>query len=59
MTLDHVRTLSGGINQTGVRAYNERLILSILQRNGGLPGSDLARRTRSIIANGFRDPAEA
>ncbi|GGX59058.1 sugar kinase [Tateyamaria omphalii] len=45
MTLDHVRTLSGGINQTGVRAYNERLILSILQRNGGLPGSDLARRT--------------
>lgn len=45
MTLDHVRTLSGGINQTGVRAYNERLILSILQRNGGLPGSDIARRT--------------
>lgn len=45
MTLDHVRTLSGGINQTGVRAYNERLILSILQRNGGLPGRDLARRT--------------
>ncbi|MEX0370928.1 MAG: ROK family transcriptional regulator [Tateyamaria sp.] len=45
MTLDHVRTLSGGINQTGVRAYNERLILSILQRNGGLPGRDLASRT--------------
>lgn len=45
MTLDHVRTLSGGINQTGVRAYNERLILSLLQRSGGLPGSDLARRT--------------
>ena len=45
MTLDHVRTLSGGINQTGVRAYNERLILSILQRNGALPGSDIARRT--------------
>ena len=45
MTLDHVRKLSGGINQTGVRAYNERLILSILQRNGGLPGSDIARRT--------------
>ncbi|WP_299602296.1 ROK family transcriptional regulator [uncultured Tateyamaria sp.] len=45
MTLDHVRTLSGGINQTGVRAYNERLILSILQRNSGLPGRDLARRT--------------
>jgi len=45
MTLEHVRSLSGGINQTGVRAYNERLLLSILQRNGALPGSDLARRT--------------
>ncbi|MEL6451095.1 MAG: ROK family transcriptional regulator [Pseudomonadota bacterium] len=45
MTLDHVRSLSGGINQMGVRAYNERLVLSILQRNGALPGSDLARRT--------------
>lgn len=45
MTLDHVRSLSAGINQTGVRAYNERLLLSILQRNGALPGSDLARRT--------------
>ena len=45
MTVDHVRSLSGGINQTGVRAYNERLLLSILQRNGALPGSDLARRT--------------
>ncbi|MFL4468782.1 ROK family transcriptional regulator [Tateyamaria armeniaca] len=45
MTVDHVRKLSGGINQTGVRAYNERLLLSILQRNGALPGSDLARRT--------------
>lgn len=43
--VQHVRRLSGGINQTGVRAYNERLLLSILQRNGGLPGSDLARRT--------------
>ncbi|MEO0380072.1 MAG: ROK family transcriptional regulator [Pseudomonadota bacterium] len=45
MTLDHVRRLSGGINQTGVRAYNERLLLSILQRNGALAGSELARRT--------------
>ncbi|MEO0745629.1 MAG: ROK family transcriptional regulator [Pseudomonadota bacterium] len=45
MTLDHVRSLSGGINQMGVRAYNERLLLSVLQRNGGLSGGDLARRT--------------
>ncbi|WP_299152500.1 ROK family transcriptional regulator [uncultured Tateyamaria sp.] len=45
VTADHVRSLSGGINQTGVRAHNERLMLSVLQRNGALPGSDLARRT--------------
>ncbi|WP_223422251.1 ROK family transcriptional regulator [Tateyamaria pelophila] len=45
MSLEHVRSLSGGINQTGVRAYNERLLLSVLQRNGALPGGDLARRT--------------
>ena len=45
MTLDHVRSLSGGINQTGVRAYNERLLLSVLQRNGALSGVALARQT--------------
>lgn len=45
MTPEHVRSLSGGINQTGVRAYNERLLLSVLQRNGALPGGELARRT--------------
>ncbi|MEL6210776.1 MAG: ROK family transcriptional regulator, partial [Pseudomonadota bacterium] len=45
MTLDHVRSLSGGINQIGVRAYNERLLLSVMQRNGGLSGGELARRT--------------
>ncbi|WP_415919777.1 ROK family transcriptional regulator [Tateyamaria sp. SN6-1] len=45
MTLDHVRSLAGGINQSGVRAYNERLLLSVMQRNGGLSGVELARRT--------------
>ncbi|MFK7751340.1 MAG: ROK family transcriptional regulator [Sedimentitalea sp.] len=39
------RHISGGINQSGVRAYNERLILSLIQRNSALPGSDIARRT--------------
>ncbi|WP_380053889.1 ROK family protein [Falsihalocynthiibacter sp. SS001] len=39
-----IRDLSGGVNQRGVRDYNERLLLSILQRQGALPGSDLARR---------------
>ena len=45
MTLDHARGLSGGINQTGVRAYNERLLLTLLQRSGGMSGGALARRT--------------
>ena len=40
-----VQILSGGVNQSGVRAHNERLILSVLQRNGAMPGSDIARVT--------------
>ncbi|MCC1491335.1 ROK family transcriptional regulator [Cognatishimia sp. F0-27] len=39
-----IRSLSGGVNQSGIRNHNERLLLSILQRQGRLPGSDLARR---------------
>jgi predicted NBD/HSP70 family sugar kinase len=38
-----IRSLSSGANQSGLRDYNERLLLSMLQRNGPLPGSDLAR----------------
>jgi len=34
-----------GTNQSGMRARNERLILSLLRRNGPLPKSDLARMT--------------
>lgn len=41
---DKIRGLSGGVNQSLVRNHNERLLLSILQRHGGLPGVDLARR---------------
>lgn len=44
MEVGKIRRLSGA-NQTGVRAYNERLLLSMLQRHGALPGSDIARRT--------------
>lgn len=40
-----VRSLRGGANQSGLRDHNERLLLSMLQRNGARPGSDLARRT--------------
>lgn len=41
-----IRTLSSGVNQSGLRDHNERLLLSILQRNGPMPGSDLARVAR-------------
>ena len=40
-----IRSLSGGVNQSGVRDHNERLLLSMLQRQGAMPGSDIARRT--------------
>lgn len=35
----------GGANQSRLRAYNERLILSMIRRHGGIPKSELARRT--------------
>lgn len=38
-----IKGLSGGVNQSGVRDHNERLVLSVLQRRGAMAGSDLAR----------------
>ncbi|MGB5557616.1 MAG: ROK family transcriptional regulator [Paracoccaceae bacterium] len=38
-----VRSLSGGVNQRGVRDFNERLLLSMIQRYGAKPGSELAK----------------
>lgn len=38
-----IRTYSGGVNQSGVRAHNERLLLSVIQRHGALSGVELAR----------------
>ncbi len=34
-----------GSNQTRLRAYNERLVLSLVRRHGGLAKADIARRT--------------
>lgn len=34
-----------GVNQSGLRDHNERLILSILQRHKTVPAAELARRT--------------
>lgn len=38
-----IRTVSRGVNQSGVRDHNERLLLTLLQRHGPTAGSDLAR----------------
>lgn len=38
-----VRSISVGLSQRGVRDHNERLLLSLIQRHGALPGSDLSR----------------
>lgn len=38
-----VRSISTGLSQKGVRNHNERLLLSLLQRHGQIPGSDLAK----------------
>lgn len=39
-----IRELRLGVNQTGVRDHNERLILSLIQRHGAMPGTDIAKR---------------
>ncbi len=38
-------TTSRGSDQTGVRAYNERLILSVVRRHGAMPRAEIARIT--------------
>ncbi|WP_421725864.1 ROK family transcriptional regulator [Bauldia sp.] len=38
--------VSRGTNQSGVRLYNERLVLSLIRRHGNLPKADIARLTR-------------
>ena len=37
--------LGGGANQTGARAYNDRLVLSLIRQAGALPKAELARMT--------------
>ncbi|RYE60222.1 MAG: ROK family transcriptional regulator, partial [Hyphomicrobiales bacterium] len=52
---------SRGTNQTGVRLYNERLVLSLIRLHGPLPKVDIARmtglspQTISIIMNQLSD----
>ena len=50
---------SRGTNQSGVRLYNERLLLSLIRRHGALPKAEIARltglsaQTVSVIMNGL------
>lgn len=37
--------LERGTNQSGVRLYNERLVLSLIRRHGSLPKAEIARLT--------------
>jgi predicted NBD/HSP70 family sugar kinase len=41
----HILDSSGGANQVRVRAYNERLVLSLVRRHGALSKAEIARRT--------------
>lgn len=45
MMEDKFTRLSGGVNQSGVRDHNERLILSVIRTHGGMPGADIAKLT--------------
>jgi predicted NBD/HSP70 family sugar kinase len=40
-----VPDLARGTNQSGVRLYNERLVLSLIRRHGSLPKAEIARLT--------------
>lgn len=48
-----------GSNQSGLRDYNERLVLSVIQRFGAMPGAEVARflglstQTVSVILRGL------
>ncbi len=39
-----VRDPSTGVNQTGLRDHNERLVLSLIQRHGALASAEVAKR---------------
>lgn len=45
MESEKLSVLHSGVNQSGVRAHNERLLLSMLHRHGSMPGSEVARQT--------------
>lgn len=64
-----VDSASRGSNQSGMRVYNERLVLSLIRRSGAMAKAELARRTgltaqtvsvimRSLEADGLLEKGE-
>lgn len=45
MKTANVTSISAGLSQSGVRNHNERLLLSLVQRQGEMSGSELARQS--------------
>lgn len=43
MAQDQSQQINVGVNQSGVRDYNERLLLSMIQHHGAIAGSELAK----------------
>jgi predicted NBD/HSP70 family sugar kinase/predicted DNA-binding transcriptional regulator len=42
---EHATKLSRGTSQSGVRLYNERLVLSLIRKHGTLPKAEIARQS--------------
>ncbi len=63
MTSSIVVDPSGGANQIRVRAYNERLVMTLIRRHGALPKAEIARRsglsaqTASVIMRSLESDA--
>lgn len=41
----HIAQVATGATQSGIRAHNERLLMSLIRMHGALPGSELSRLT--------------
>ncbi|SIS55383.1 ROK family transcriptional regulator [Phaeovulum vinaykumarii] len=41
-----IRDPTGGANHVGLRDYNERVVMSVIQRHGAIASVEIARRTR-------------
>ena len=54
-----IRDPMGGANQSGLRDHNERLVLSLIQRHGGLPSAEIWHYRRQFDHQNPLPPAAA